>query len=246
MNNPMADLEIIGFNGSPVVECGRALPIARRKPDGAHCVLELSAEQNPINWHSEREALAFAKNKQWTRFLEPVSVPESCRQRETGQRVRQPMVVFADETLLRMAGALPRPTSHAGEPLTWRHLEGHKKQLQAACASEDCVRSLLNAWAESLLDYCDAMFRQGSDAHYRKRIADFALCAALDRRLRWRAYLRYATAQEPDRVRRTFDTFTQREFPNVEWSAFIKELSSFKDVLSATPPKGPLSDLVSR
>jgi hypothetical protein len=39
-----ADLEIVGFNGSPVVECGRALAVARRKADEMHCVLGSAAD----------------------------------------------------------------------------------------------------------------------------------------------------------------------------------------------------------
>ena len=36
------EIEIVGFNGAPLVECGLSLPVARRKSDGAFCVLNLS------------------------------------------------------------------------------------------------------------------------------------------------------------------------------------------------------------
>ncbi len=54
------ELEIVGFNGSPLVECGRALPVVRRPSDGMYCVLQSLPTDSPQSWHTEEEAAAYA------------------------------------------------------------------------------------------------------------------------------------------------------------------------------------------
>jgi hypothetical protein len=92
------------------------------------------------------------------------------------------------------------------------------------------------------------MYRIGRDRQYLMRIADFALCAARSRDLRWRAYTYFATVQESDRVKGTFDTFIQREFPDASWEDFLKAASDLGTWLGhAAPvvsrPGPPSSDL---
>ena len=53
-----SEIEIVGFNGVPLVESGRSLPVARRKSDGEFCVLDLS--RGSINWYGPDEAAGFA------------------------------------------------------------------------------------------------------------------------------------------------------------------------------------------
>lgn len=231
------DLEIVGFNGAPLVECGRALPVARRKSGGMHRVLELRDDGSPTNWHSEQEATDYAGAQRWTMFDNPVFVPQSCCLDGEDSRTCHPMVVFADETMLDTADRLPRPPMPGDDYLIWRKLRGYSDRFQAACGSAETIESLLNDWACALLKRFDAMYSLGRDPEYLKRIADFALCAAKDRSLRWRSYLRYATAQDADRVRSTFEKFTVREFPDVGWEAFIKELLCLRDVLGAVPAR---------
>jgi len=233
------DLEIVGFNGAPLVECGRALPIARRKSDGMHCVLELRQDGSPPNWHGEQEAADYADAQRWTLFETPVFVPRSCCLDTKECPPRQPMVVFADETMLDTADRLPRPPMPGDDYLIWRRLKGYSDRVRAACGSAETVEPLLNDWACALLKRFDAMYSLGRDCEYLKRIADFALCAAKERSLRWRSYLRYATAQEADRVRSTFEKFTRREFPDVGWEAFVTELECLRDVLRAIPARTP-------
>jgi hypothetical protein len=241
MNNTAADdLEIVGFNGRPAVACGRALPVGRRETDGMYCVLHLRKDGGSPAWYGAEEADGYRANGQWTMFASPLFVPGSCRD-ETRQRlVRQPMVVYADEGMLDTADRLPRPPLPSGEYLIWRNLAGHADSIQAACGSDETIEKLLDNWGAALIERFDAMYRLGREPDYLKRIADFGLCAAKNRPLRWKCYLRYATAQAtqaPDHVRRTFDTFTHREFPDVPWQDFIDQLSSLCDVLGAVPAR---------
>jgi hypothetical protein len=50
------------MNGAPLVQCGRALPVVRRKSDSMHCVLRLSEKDAAIAWHDEDEAVSFAES----------------------------------------------------------------------------------------------------------------------------------------------------------------------------------------
>jgi hypothetical protein len=217
-----ADLEVVGMNGAPLVQCGSTLPVVQRKSDGMHCVLRLSDGDEPLAWHEQSEADQLADAGRWTPFDHPLYLPQSCQSAQGGTVSRQPMIVYADEAMLDAADRLPRPPLLAGEYMIWRTLRGNRPEIQAACAAEETVASLLNDWARALLKRFDAMHRLGRDETYLRHIADLALCAASERPLRWKLYQRYAMAQEHDRVRRTFDTFISREFPDVTWEDFIE------------------------
>jgi hypothetical protein len=233
------DFEVVGFNGAPLVECGRALPVVRRRSDQKHCVLRLPSADAPLAWFSEAESAAHARAKRWTMLDKPLNPPRSCAPGAGRQLTSQPMIVFVDEGLLDTADRVPRPDHWMDEYLIWRCLDGYPDSFRAACLSAEAVEALLEDWAQGLLRRFDAMFRIGQDRPYLKRIADFALCAARTRASRWKAYVRYALSQEPDHVRRTFDSFTQRGFPNVSWEDFVGELKSLSDVLAAVPLSRP-------
>ncbi len=145
------------------------------------------------------------------------------------------MVFFAEERMLDTADRLPRPEYCHDHRLIWRRLAGYPETLQAACGSSEAVEQLLDDWAQGLLRRFDALYHLGREPGYLKRIADFALCAARSRTLRWRAYLRYASVQEADRVRRMFKSFAHREFPGTSWEAFLEEVKSVCDGLGAVP-----------
>jgi hypothetical protein len=134
---------------------------------------------------------------------------------------------------------VPHPHLWQGEYLIWRRLKDYPASIQAACGSASNMETLLDNWAAGLLNRFDAMFRVVPDRTYLKRIADFALCAAKARSLRWKSYVRYALSQEPDRIRRTFDSFTHPEFPDVSWDAFLGVVKELREVLGviavATP-----------
>ncbi|WP_254053605.1 hypothetical protein [Singulisphaera sp. GP187] len=91
----------------------------------------------------------------------------------------------------------------------------------------------MDDWAMAIKRRFDARFHQGHQKAALKRVADFMLCAARTRDLRWQAYLRYAMSQEPDRVQPVFDSFIQGEFPDADWPGFLKQIESQSGVLKA-------------
>ncbi len=232
------ELEIVGFNGAPLVECGRSLPVARRKADRMHCVLELRPGGPPPAWYAEEEAAAYAADQHWTMFEKPLLLPRSCPA-PNDRFAAQPMVVFADDGFLDYADRISHCELWDNEYLMWRQLKDHPASVRAACASAEAVESLLDDWAASLIKRFDATFRLHQDGEYLRRIADYALSAARSRSLRWRAHLRHAAAQEPDCVRRTFDRVIRREFPAVVWDDFMREVRGFVDAANALPAPAP-------
>jgi hypothetical protein len=233
------NLEIVGFNGAPLVECGRALPIVRRKADNAYAVLDVRDCLMAGNWHSENEAELFASKGQWTRLDKPLPVARSCCDTDGKRIVVQPMIVYADDSLLDAADRPARPALQSGEYLIWRKLHGFSEHIHAACASAPAIETLLNRWGRGLLERFDAMYRTGERRDYLKRIADFALCASREPSTRWKAFLYYATVHEPERVQRMFDTFVKLEFPDADWDRFIKALAALRDVLGSAPRIAP-------
>lgn len=215
-----SDIEIVGFNGRPLVECGRALPIAHRISDGTHAVLDLTVGVDRLHWYSEEEATAFAAEHRWTKFRTSAGIPKCCMD-DHGMLLAQPIVAYTNQSLLDNADRPLRPESWCNDYLMWKKLENFHDEYQATCSSSETIASLMNYWAEGLLNRFDAMARLGRDSEYLCRIADFALCVANDRTMRWSAYLRYTLKLQPEKAQRTFETMIKHEFPGVTWDNFI-------------------------
>jgi hypothetical protein len=235
LNGILADeLGIVGFNGTPQqVKCGRSLPVARRESDGKHCVLSLVKDGSAPSWYHEEEAAEFAKARRWTRLREPLPIPRTCISSQDGRLLRQPMVVFAAQSFLDAAGPMAWPDRFQGDDFLWRHLDHQDNSIQAACGSTETVQAMLDDWARELKKRFDAMHQGGEDPAHLKQIADFMLCAAVNRSIRWQAYLRYAMVQEPEKIRQTFDAFTHHEFPDVPWQTYLDEIKGLREVLAS-------------
>jgi hypothetical protein len=231
MNSLGFDWEIVGFNGRPLVDCGRALPIARRRVDGHHCVLDLTNGATDLHWHSQDEANEFLSEQRWTKFRSSLNVPNSCIN-QSQLPVTQPMVVYTNQKLLDNSDRQSLPEIRDGEHLVWKKLIGLSDDYQAACGAPTTITSLMNDWADGLLRRFDSMTRLGRDHDYLLRIADFALCAATERSKRWEAFLRYSIVQQPDKVQRTFESMIRREFVNTTWEDFMEYRRRLTDVLN--------------
>jgi len=225
------DLEIVGFSGAPRVECGCALAVAQRRTDRMYCVLGSAGDEAIPSWYGEDEAAAFAEAGRWTRSRKPVPIPRSCVDGSDGRISRQPMMVFAATSFLETAGRNTWPATVDGESLAWTGLERYDASYRAASSSAQSVETVLNGWAASLKEHYDAMYQGGGDRTSLKKVADYMLCAARSRSLRWQAYLRYAMAQDPERMRQAFDAFTKNEFPGVPWASYLDALKELKELV---------------
>jgi len=231
-----SDLEIVGLNGVPSVECGRSLPVVRRESDGMYSVLKTVTDPAALSWYDEEDAAAFAESKRWTKLREPLPFRASYVSGEDGPLIRQPMMIHVAIELLAAAGLSARPETHSGESLLWNPLEQQDDEIRAACCSADCVEALLDAWGACLKKRFDEAYLLKTEKASLKRITDYMLCAARSRTLRWQAYLRHALAQQPEGVEQTFKFFTKNEFPDVSWDRFLEEIKVLGKVLAGMPP----------
>ena len=241
-----SDLEIVGLNGVPSVECGRSLPVVRRKSDGMYSVLKTVEDPAGLSWHDEEDATAFAKSKRWTKLREPLPFPTACVSGEDGRLMRQPMMIHVATVLLAAAGLGARPDRYRGESLLWNPLEQQDDALRAACCSADSVEALLEEWGACLKKRFDEAYLLKTEKASLKRITDYMLCAARSRTLRWQAYLRHALVQQPEGVEQTFKFFTKNEFPEVPWNGFLGAIKALGEVLAGMPPATSSSAITAR
>jgi hypothetical protein len=199
-------------------------------------VLHVAPDAGPPVWYAESEAVAFAQAKRWTMFAEPLAVPATCFSADSRELTGQPLVVFADDHVLEEADRVRRCEHWRSDCFVWRRLKDAPKTIFAACGLATNIESLLDNWAAGLLRQFGDVYRSGDDRERLKRIADFALCATTSRTLRWDAYVCFALCQEPNRVQRTFDTFTHREFPEVSWDEFLARVRTRREILAAQGP----------
>ena len=234
------DLEIVGFNGAPLVECGRALPVARRKSTDRFFKLSVQREAAPPLESDRHQIEAFSKEGRLTLFQHPLPLPSGLAA-ESGDADRQLMILWVTQSFLDTAGC-SRPDEHKGEVFVWQQLPEREPAFWVACASDAAVEQLLNFWASQLLLRADDLLAQSQQDWARPlRAADLGLCAAVNRTLRWRLWIRYAASlawsPEPERVRRAFDNFVRVEFPRCSWEDFSREHASLSETLNARGPR---------
>jgi hypothetical protein len=217
MNVNIDDLEVIGFNGTPRVECGRDLAIVHQLSSDHYYRLDGSA---PFVYHSAEEIAAFEQQGRLTRF--PHSIPLSQIAPFYRVGIRMAEVVWVRDSLLKQLG-VSDPQKYPGVLHNWQLLNS---SCRATCASGSGSRGLLNLWGRELLRQSDN-FRTvaASDKWVEvKRLSDLGLCASIDPRLRFEHYRRYTAAQQmisgSAHARRTFDYLVKPEFKDVSWSNF--------------------------
>lgn len=190
------DLEIVGFDGTVLVECETVLPIARHKPsdqffklttDNSHPDTDTplstqplsELEVNLISFFSRDEIDAYIQEGRLT--LLPEAVPAFAGA----------MVVYVNEEFLVAAG------SQLPEPFYWQHLS---PQTWVACGHQEVLEDLLNHWGTLLLgeatERLEQFFLENDQelCSYAEHLTDLALCAANDLTLRSRIYLRSGLA----------------------------------------------------
>ncbi len=248
------DVEVIGLAGSTLVECGTAIPVARRLSDGKFCRFVVSPA--PLQWFPGSEFDQLVSEGRVSPFESPVPLPSSA----VAANPVQPLVLYMNQVFLAAAETTPPadweekqcvwtsrnfhtvsqlPADREETQCVWTLLPHESVKTWAACLPGEQAKAMLNEMAEKILDRLDAgisFTRNSEETAKLLQLADFGLCAATDKTLRWRLYLRYGATLEPDRVRRTFDSFVVREFPLCRWESYLKEMTSFQSVLISRAP----------
>lgn len=223
------DIEVIGLAGSTLVECGTALPIVHRRGDGMFCRLVVGPE--PLQWFPGSEFDHLVSTGRISPFEFPVLLPSSALS-------EQPLVIYVNQVFLEALNTA-LPADWEGMPCVWTPMPRETVFTSAACLPGEKAKAVLNEMAETILERLDAGIprnRNRDDNAALLQLTDFGLCAATDKNLRWRLYLRYGAALPADRVSRTFVTFIQREFPDCQWQSYLAEMQSLHAVLLSRNP----------
>ncbi|MCE9643397.1 MAG: hypothetical protein K8Q97_03750 [Candidatus Andersenbacteria bacterium] len=220
-------MEIIGLNGEPLVECGTSLPVLKYTEDGFFHVPVIKGL--PIHHHPD-ELAGFVQNKSITMFNATIPFPTSAE---------RPRVVFANKAFIDLAEqGLPE---HSEDwPCAWVTVKDQGVQMFATCASENVAKKWLDACAKIILEKFDqtitsAEHESGIDRESLHRYADIALCAATNRSLRFRLWVRYCAMMKPEKVRRMFDTLFNKEFTRCPWENFQERVNRFVEQLRIHP-----------
>jgi hypothetical protein len=240
---PLAEVEIIGFNGIPTKACGQSIPVGKHKSLNLFFNLPINEKiVEPKPSISEREFYALHEEGRVT--LLPERVP-----------AKLGATVFYVTRMFLKAVDNDSPYTLIKE-FKWQKLQEHGIQddTWAAYESKAAIDTVLNDCAQRLIKKASGLlkdFLTGNNPNKREEaehIADMALFAARDPALRSRSYLPYGLSvklsENSERLDGLYEYFVRRDFPAWTWDSFLTRLQRFKDSLQeriVTPlPDNPI------
>lgn len=237
---PREEIDIVGFEGSFVVECGQGLPVALHRQTKRYFKLD-DTDPAPPSYVTGEEIRAQERARVITRLPEPLA------------RVPHGMVLFATAAFLRTAG-LAVPGRVEDQTVAWQVVEADGQQAQVAYLAEPLVRAILDDWGrhlrrqsyEALLRYYDT--KQEPLVARAEELADLGICAALDPDLREDLYKLLGLAMllsEADELENWHSCIIHPEFPYWTWDGFLRDVTALADKIRAAadvrrpPAPGP-------
>lgn len=219
------DLEIVGFDGTVLVECEAVLPVARHKPTDLFFKLVAGSDSQRlatefISFSTKDEIEAYVKEGRLTLLPEPVAAFAGA------------VVVYVDENLLAAADIqLP-------DYIRWQQLMPH---VWVGCSTQEVVEDLLDYWATRLMNEATLLLEEfflENNQKLCKRaeyLTDMALCAAEGATLRARIYLRAGVSimfsDTPERLDNLYQLTVRHEFKDWTWETFQVRLRRLIDLL---------------
>ena len=227
--NSDENLKVIGLNGSTLVACGTSHPIVQRN-DHSFCRYIVPAETH--TWLPESLFDLYRKEGRVSRLASPLTLPANTNE-------VQPLAVFVNNDFIN-AAEIQLPQWSKDNKIEWTDVVGEAIKTKATCQPADVVHHWLNDWASKLCQKVDATIASThSLSNFRNESllnwTHMALCAATDKSLRWKLNLRFGAFMAPERVRRTFDTFIQHEFPQCTWELYLRDMKDLRDVIQSQP-----------
>ena len=228
------DLEIVGFDGSAVVECEAVLPVAKVKGEDQFFLLDaeytdpagmevIDTELVNFSSHSEIEALARAGHL----TLLPKPFPA----------FPNAVVAYVNREFLNIADVIPADSEK------WQMLS---EDLFVILDSAAAVEKLLDSWADRIMDNAtlllerflaidDLATEDRQLCAQAERFCELAICAASDGTLRARIHLRAGLAimfsEIPERLDNFYRASVQPEFGNWSWDGFQERVQRLADIL---------------
>src|SRR5688572_20215134 len=215
-------LEIVGFEGTPIVECEMVLPVGRVVVDDVFFKFEgrrsnafraEGIDRNKIVFYSREEIQSLVEEGRVTILREPFAAMQT------------PLIAYVYDEFLQAA------ESRLPDSIPNQRLSEH---IRVLCGRADALENLLDEWATRLMDNSTAMLeRYFQEAQLEfsveaERLTDLALCAATDVTLRARIYLRAGVAimlsAQPERLDNLYEFSIRQQFPDWSWTSFKERL----------------------
>ncbi len=232
---PISDLEIVGFNSEPVVQCGQAFAVARRKSTDLFFPLTKGVLSSQFKWYHRMEIEQL--NKEGHLTLLPHAVPVPIETREDNS-VILPRVAWVSESLFQEANFDRPPNRHAEVCFDWQLVPNSKQRIWAACVSGRASAGFVDHLAELMRDKADDLIagKKPIDWNRVERISDLGLCAADAKNLRYELWTRYlagiACSSRPEKARKLFDFFVCKEFPGITWEKIQSSVDELQQSLN--------------
>ena len=244
---PAADLEFVGLNGRPSVDCGFSLPIVRHKPTNRFALLERLG--SPLRWDTPEVIDEFESLGRLTRLETPFPLPGEMGTDIYYDQDTQPVVVWVTPDFLGYLDA--ESLAACDQPAFQRvHLPADSQVVRAFfwLSYSGGITGLFNHWANTLVRKFDAgLTLELPDLEELERVADFGLCAARAPGVRYALFVRYCAAMyfrpdvPPERAATQYRVFVRNEFKTVSWDRFRADmmfvLTRSRDRLEFDRPK---------
>jgi hypothetical protein len=223
MTTPQASpYTVIGMNGFPHVECGRARAIVREADSAYFFKSGDQRREWPISAYDD-----FVRTQRITPMEPPVVFAQAA-----ALDVNDIMVVYISSDIKPYLGAALDVDPFVD--LSWSRLVCEIDGLMATCLSSWTANLLLRRVASSLIEATSDLLREilASDnekpsSNEAERVAHAALSAAIVSSDRYSAFIRYGAALRQfggeTAFLELFDTFVAREFPSINRDRFRKE-----------------------
>jgi hypothetical protein len=222
-------LEIVGFEGTPLVECEMVLPVGRVVVDDVFFKFE-GRHSNAFRAEGiDRNKIVFYSREEIQSLVEEGRVTIL---RETFAAMRTPLIAYVYDEFLQAA------ESRLPDSIPNQRLSEH---IRVLCGRADALEHLLDEWATRLMDNSTAMLEgyfheaQLEFSVEAERLTDLALCAATDVTLRARIYLRAGVAimlsAQPERLDNLYEFSIRQQFPDWSWTSFKERLKRMVEIL---------------
>jgi hypothetical protein len=220
-------LNVIGMNGATLVACGTNLPVVQCT-NGDFCRFVIDKVTSRL-WHNQATLADYVSEGRISVFETPIPLPASSLANE------QLLVLYVNSEFLDEA-EIQKPSEFQGTPVHWTKITDEKKSTWGTPLPESLAKRMLDEWAKKLCQKIDRHMKENdASAAKLQKWSDFGLCAATDKGIRWSLYLRYGAVIDPERVRRLFDVFVQRQFPKCTWDQYLQKMREIQAIIQAQP-----------
>ena len=231
-----SDYEIVGFDGTPKIECGRSLPILRHRSTDTYGIpLNAAASPTDLSTFTRGDFSSWATEGRITKLPKPIP------------SFHQAVALYIRADFLKQ-GRLSLRSIAPKMKLHWQALPETSPPAWATIVPSAASTALLDNWAAHFRDLSTRLLERhlaSPDENKRRQAesaAQVARAAAVTPRLRSEVLLRHGLAvflsPTPERLNTITNIIVRKELPQWRPDDFMALVRYLRDLLSArTPPQ---------